>query len=148
MFHSIVLKFKSTISSLFGSGKNKRKTVGQVDKDKDPLRYSFELAALCSFYGSPCLAKDDNGEYLDPKVKSAWWSWREVYATDYDDEAEQLTEEQHKELFQNAFLKSPYAVNHSPSELLAVNNENCYSIKWVQSAWHTWMQAVYMYKIP
>lgn len=147
MFHSIVLKFKNTINSLFGCGKSKHEIVGRADKDKEPLRYDFEIATLVYFVSGTSLAKDRDGKYLDPKIESSWWSWREVYATNYNGEAEQLTQEQHKELFQKALLNSSYAAHHSPSELLAVNNEDRYSIDWVESAWDSWMRAIYMYKI-
>lgn len=147
MLHNMLLKLKKTINSLFGSVKNKQKTVVGVDKNKEPLRHDFELAILFSFVGNLSLAKNGNGEYLDPKVQSSWWSWREVYAADYNEEAERFTQEQHKEIFQKALLNSPYASHHSSSELLAVNDNNYYSIDWVASAWSAWMQATYMYKI-
>lgn len=147
MFNSIVLKFKNIISALFGRGKNKHKTVGMADKNKEPLRYEFELAVLCSFVGNLSLTKNIDGKYLDPKIESSWWSWCEVYATTYNGDADKLTPAQHKELFQKALLSSPYASHHSSSDLLSVNDSNHYSIDWVESAWGAWMQAVYMYKI-
>lgn len=147
MIHNMLLKFKRNMNSLLWHRKNKRKTTCKVDKNKEPLRHDFELAILFSFVGNLSLAKNDNGEYLDPKIQSSWWSWREVYASDYNEEAEKFTQEQHREIFQKALLSSPYASHHSSSDLLAVSDDNYYSIDWVESAWGAWMQATYMYKI-